>query len=46
MKIYGLKFTKEDHILFIKLMYELITIPNIEPLMVNGFSAVLILLLK
>ncbi|XP_015588278.1 proteasome activator complex subunit 4B [Cephus cinctus] len=46
IKIYGLKFSKEDHILFIKLMYELITIPDLEPSLVHKFGCVLILLLK
>ncbi|XP_054011040.1 proteasome activator complex subunit 4B-like isoform X2 [Hylaeus anthracinus] len=46
IKIYGMKFSKEDHILFIKLMYELVTIPELEPFLVSGFSFTLILLLK
>ncbi|XP_012271997.1 proteasome activator complex subunit 4 isoform X2 [Orussus abietinus] len=41
-----MKFSKEDHILFIKLMYELLTIPNLEPFLVNKFGSSLILLLK
>ncbi|XP_076166569.1 proteasome activator complex subunit 4 isoform X2 [Ptiloglossa arizonensis] len=46
IKIYGMKFSKEDHILFIKLMYELVTIPELESFLVRGFSSALILLLK
>lgn len=41
-----MKFSKEDHILFIKLMYELVTIPELESFLVRGFSSALILLLK
>ncbi|KAG8223216.1 hypothetical protein J437_LFUL003567 [Ladona fulva] len=46
LKLYGLKFSKEDHITFIKLMYELVTIPDLEPWIVNKFAQVLIILLK
>ncbi|XP_046617317.1 proteasome activator complex subunit 4-like [Neodiprion virginianus] len=46
IKIYGMKFSKEDHILLVKLMYELITIPNLEPHKVAEFGATLIILLK
>lgn len=41
-----MKFSKEDHILLVKLMYELIMIPNLEPHLVNEFGATLIILLK
>lgn len=41
-----MKFSKEDHILLVKLMYELITIPNLEPHLVTEFGATLIILLK
>ncbi|XP_043684421.1 proteasome activator complex subunit 4B-like isoform X1 [Vespula pensylvanica] len=46
IKIYGMKFSKEDHIYFIKLMYELIIIPNLDPFLINKFGSTLILLLK
>lgn len=46
IKLYGLKFSKEDHLHFIHLMYELVTIPNLEPYLVSKFSHVLITLLK
>ncbi|XP_046402715.1 proteasome activator complex subunit 4A-like [Ischnura elegans] len=45
-KLYGMKFSKEDHIILIKLMYELVTIPDLEPWMLNKFAQVLIILLK
>lgn len=41
-----MKFSKEDHIYFIKLMYELIIIPNLDPFLINKFGSTLILLLK
>jgi len=41
-----MKFSKEDHIAFIKLVYELVTIPNLDPNLINKFSTTLILLLK
>ena len=46
IKIYGMKFSKEDHIIFVKLMYELVTIPKLEPYLVSTFSFTLILLLE
>ncbi|XP_012258033.2 proteasome activator complex subunit 4B-like [Athalia rosae] len=46
IKLYGMKFSKEDHIIFVKLMYEMITIPNLEPHLVHEFGATLIILLK
>ncbi|KYM97994.1 Proteasome activator complex subunit 4 [Cyphomyrmex costatus] len=46
IELYGMKFSKKDHIAFIKLMYELVTIPNLDPNLINKFSATLILLLK
>ncbi|XP_014486142.1 PREDICTED: proteasome activator complex subunit 4B-like [Dinoponera quadriceps] len=46
MYLYGMKFSKEDHIIFIKLMYELVTIPNLDPELVNRFGSALLLLLK
>ncbi|XP_076659583.1 proteasome activator complex subunit 4A [Halictus rubicundus] len=46
INIYGLKFSKEDHILLIKLLYELVTIPDQQSYIVNGCCLVLIELLK
>ncbi|GLH02190.1 Proteasome activator complex subunit 4 [Gryllus bimaculatus] len=46
IKLYGLKFSKEDHLRFIHLMYELVTIPNLEPYLVSKFGHVLVTLLK
>ncbi|XP_049827617.1 proteasome activator complex subunit 4-like [Schistocerca gregaria] len=46
IKVYGLKFSKEDHIAFIHLMYELTTIPSLEPWLVSKFANVSICLLK
>uniref|UniRef100_A0A8C6V0Y2 Proteasome activator subunit 4a n=1 Tax=Neogobius melanostomus TaxID=47308 RepID=A0A8C6V0Y2_9GOBI len=46
MRLYGRKFSKEDHVLFIKLLYDLVTIPKLEISMMQGFSRLLINLLK
>jgi hypothetical protein len=43
--LYGLKFSKEDHIAFIKMLYELVTIPMLEPYLVNKFASTLVELL-
>ncbi|XP_015178192.1 PREDICTED: proteasome activator complex subunit 4B-like [Polistes dominula] len=46
IKLYSFKFSKEDHIYFVKLYYELITIPDIDPYQIKEFANILILLLK
>ncbi|KAK9752669.1 Proteasome-substrate-size regulator, mid region [Popillia japonica] len=46
MKIYGLKFSKDDHICLIRLYYDLLTQPNLEPTRINKFAATLSFLLK
>lgn len=46
LRLYGRKFSKEDHVLFVKLLYELVTIPQLEISMLQGFTRLLITLLK
>uniref|UniRef100_A0A3B3VJT2 Proteasome activator Blm10 middle HEAT repeats region domain-containing protein n=1 Tax=Poecilia latipinna TaxID=48699 RepID=A0A3B3VJT2_9TELE len=46
LKFYGRRFSKEDHILFINLLYELVTLPNLEPHMMCSYARLLIQLLK
>ncbi|XP_039595074.1 proteasome activator complex subunit 4A isoform X2 [Polypterus senegalus] len=46
IRLNGRKFSKEDHILFIKLLYELVTIPKLEISMMQGFARLLVNLLK
>ncbi|CAK6951662.1 proteasome activator complex subunit 4A isoform X1 [Scomber scombrus] len=46
MRLYGRKFSKEDHVLFIKLLYELVTIDKLEISMMQGLARLLINLLK
>ncbi|XP_048863845.1 proteasome activator complex subunit 4A isoform X1 [Brienomyrus brachyistius] len=46
MRLYGRKFNKEDHVLFVNLLYELVTIPKLEISMMQGFARLLINLLK
>ncbi|KAI8425128.1 hypothetical protein MSG28_006973 [Choristoneura fumiferana] len=38
LRIYGYKFGKEDHIALIKLTYELVLIPDLEPCKVHKFA--------
>ncbi|RXM29311.1 Proteasome activator complex subunit 4 [Acipenser ruthenus] len=46
IRLYGRKFSKEDHVLFIKLLYELVTIPKLEISMMQGFARLLVNLLN
>lgn len=46
IKLYGRKFSKEDHLHFIQIFFELVTAPNLDPQYVIAFGHVLILLLK
>ncbi|XP_053568667.1 proteasome activator complex subunit 4 [Bombina bombina] len=46
IRLYGRKFSKEDHVLFVKLLYELVTIPKLEISMMQGFARLLISLLR
>ncbi|KAL7869287.1 hypothetical protein AOLI_G00132750 [Acnodon oligacanthus] len=46
LRLYGRKFSKEDHVLFIKLVYELVTIPKLDISMMQSFARLLINLLK
>jgi proteasome activator subunit 4 len=44
--VYGFHFTKEDHIKLVKLLFELVTIPNLESPLLNSWSSLLIDLLR
>ncbi|XP_063387134.1 proteasome activator complex subunit 4B-like isoform X1 [Cydia fagiglandana] len=46
LRIYGLKFGKEDHIALIKLAYELVLIPDLEPCKIHKFATLFIMLTK
>ncbi|KAI0208909.1 Proteasome activator complex subunit 4A [Lamellibrachia satsuma] len=46
IRLQGYKFSKEDHVLFIRLVYELLTIPDLDYSLVQKFSQLLITLLK
>ena len=46
ISIYGLKFGKEDHIALIKLAYELVLIPDLEPCKVHKFATMFLMLTK
>ncbi|CAH0594191.1 unnamed protein product [Chrysodeixis includens] len=46
IRIYGLKFGKEDHITLVKLAYELVLIPDLEPCKVHKFATMFLMLTK
>ena len=46
IKFCGRKFSKEDHLNFIQIFFELTTAPNLDPQYVIAFGHVLILLLN
>ncbi|KAK3093564.1 hypothetical protein FSP39_017345 [Pinctada imbricata] len=46
IRLYGMKFSKEDHIALIKLLFELTTIPELEVSLVQKFACQLVGLLK
>ncbi|XP_012226473.1 proteasome activator complex subunit 4B-like [Linepithema humile] len=46
IELCGMKFSKEDHITFVKLVYELFTIPNLEVDFITGIARTLINLLN
>ncbi|XP_074105098.1 proteasome activator complex subunit 4 [Cotesia typhae] len=46
LKLYHFRFTKDDHILFIKLMYELVVIPSLEPAFINLLCSTLASLMR
>eukprot|EP00118_Oscarella_pearsei_P016564 m.158850 g.158850 ORF g.158850 m.158850 type:complete len:1318 (+) comp38755_c1_seq1:297-4250(+) len=46
LKLYGRRFSKEDHVFLVKLFYELVTIPDLEPLLLEKWATDLTNLLK
>jgi len=46
INLYGFKFSKEDHVHFIKLTWELFITPKMEPRLMEVFARVLLCLLK
>ena len=46
LKLYGRKFSKEDHLNFVHIFFELTCAPNLDPQYVIAFGHVLIQLLK
>ncbi|XP_041968894.1 proteasome activator complex subunit 4-like isoform X2 [Aricia agestis] len=46
LRIYGFKFGKEDHISFVKLTYELLLIPDLEPNKINKFATLFLMLTR
>lgn len=41
IKLYGLKFSKEDHVNFIKILMEILSIPHLETSKVSKFCTIL-----
>ena len=46
VNLYGLKFSKDDHVKFVMLAWELLTSPDMEPRLMEVFTRVLLCLLK
>ncbi|XP_013135427.1 PREDICTED: proteasome activator complex subunit 4-like [Papilio polytes] len=46
LRLYGLKMSKEDHIALIKLAFELVLIPDLEPCKVHKFATLFLMLTK
>ena len=46
LKLYGFKFSKEDHVQLIKTLYAVLTMPDLDPWMTNRAASSLIGLLK
>ena len=46
IRLYGYRFSKEDHVLFIKLTYELLIVTHMDSQLLTGFSHLLLKLLK
>ena len=44
--LYGFKFTLEDHVWFIKVLFGLLTTPNVDPLNIEKFGKLLISMVK
>ncbi|XP_053680435.1 proteasome activator complex subunit 4B-like [Anopheles nili] len=46
IKLYGMKFSKEDHIKFVKLLLEMLVIPKLDPGAINRISEAIFFLLR
>ena len=46
LKMYGFKFSKEDHVALINLLLSVIHIPDLEPWLVNKTASILVSLMK
>lgn len=46
LKLYGLKFSKDDHIILIQIYIQLIHLPDLEPSKLNLFCVILLKLLR
>ncbi|XP_053659354.1 proteasome activator complex subunit 4B-like [Anopheles marshallii] len=46
IKLYGMKFSKEDHIKFVQLLLEMLVIPKLDPDAINKISEAIFFLLR
>uniref|UniRef100_A0A182PCD4 Proteasome activator complex subunit 4 C-terminal domain-containing protein n=1 Tax=Anopheles epiroticus TaxID=199890 RepID=A0A182PCD4_9DIPT len=46
IKLYGMKFSKEDHVKFVKLLVEMLVIPKLDPDAINKISEAIFFLLR
>ena len=46
IRLYGMKFSKEDHLMLINLLLEMMTIPDLDFSLVQKFAQLLTTLLK
>uniref|UniRef100_A0A182W0W9 Proteasome activator complex subunit 4 C-terminal domain-containing protein n=1 Tax=Anopheles minimus TaxID=112268 RepID=A0A182W0W9_9DIPT len=46
IKLYGMKFSKEDHVKFVKLLLEMLVIPKLDPDAINKISEAIFFLLR
>uniref|UniRef100_A0A182KE79 Uncharacterized protein n=1 Tax=Anopheles christyi TaxID=43041 RepID=A0A182KE79_9DIPT len=46
IKLYGMKFSKEDHVKFVELLLEMLVIPKIDPDAINKISEAIFFLLR
>uniref|UniRef100_A0A182QSD1 Proteasome activator complex subunit 4 C-terminal domain-containing protein n=1 Tax=Anopheles farauti TaxID=69004 RepID=A0A182QSD1_9DIPT len=46
IKLYGMKFSKEDHVKFVKLMLEMLVIPKLDPDAISRISEAIFVLLR
>ena len=46
VRVYGVQFSKQDHVTLVKLLFELVTIPDLESPLLQAWCVILSKLLK